>query len=84
MTRKPFLQTCTGSLDWGSLEPRSAHSPSKAPTKILGLSVAERRPEWLYPYIGAGRVIDMQVGERNGYKFDLETARKVGEVQALG
>src|ERR1700722_15980185 len=26
MTRKPFLQTCTGSLDWGSLEPRSAHS----------------------------------------------------------
>ena len=26
MTREPFLQTCTGSLDWGSLELRSAHS----------------------------------------------------------
>src|ERR1700683_2139149 len=50
---------------------------------ILGLSVAERRPEWLYAYIGAGQIIDMQEGERIGYKFVLDTARKAGDVQAL-
>jgi pimeloyl-ACP methyl ester carboxylesterase len=50
---------------------------------ILGLSVAERRPEWLYAYIGAGQIINMQEGERIGYKFVLDTARKAGDVQAL-
>jgi pimeloyl-ACP methyl ester carboxylesterase len=49
---------------------------------ILGLSVAERRPEWLYAYIGAGQIINMQEGERIGYKFVLDTARKAGDVQA--
>ena len=51
---------------------------------ILGLSVAERRPEWLYAYIGAGQIIDMQEGERIGYKFVLDSARKAGDAQALG
>jgi pimeloyl-ACP methyl ester carboxylesterase len=50
---------------------------------ILGLSVAERRPEWLYAYIGAGQIINMVEGERIGYKFVLDTARKTGDVQAL-
>ena len=50
---------------------------------ILGLSVAERRPEWLYAYIGAGQIINMREGERIGYKFVLDTARKTGDVQAL-
>jgi pimeloyl-ACP methyl ester carboxylesterase len=50
---------------------------------ILGLSVAERRPKWLYAYIGAGQIINMQEGERIGYTFVLDTARKTGDVQAL-
>jgi pimeloyl-ACP methyl ester carboxylesterase len=50
---------------------------------VLGLSVAERRPQWIYAYIGAGQIINMQEGERIGYKFALDTARKAGDVQAL-
>ena len=50
---------------------------------ILGLSVAERRPEWLYAYIGAGQIINMREGERIGYQFVLDTARKTGDAQAL-
>ena len=50
---------------------------------VLGLSVAERRPEWLYAYIGAGQFIDAREGERIGYNFVVESARKAGDAQAL-
>jgi pimeloyl-ACP methyl ester carboxylesterase len=49
----------------------------------LGLAVAERHPEWLYAYIGAGQIINMQEGERAGYQFALGAARAAGDTQAV-
>jgi pimeloyl-ACP methyl ester carboxylesterase len=50
---------------------------------ILGLKLAERRPDWLYAYIGVGQVINMREGERIGYEWVLNTARKAGDGQAV-
>ncbi len=50
---------------------------------IVGLSLAERRPEWLYAYIGAGQIIDMREGERVSYRFVLDAAKKAGDAQAV-
>jgi len=50
---------------------------------VLGMELALRRPQWLYAYIGAGQIIDMREGERVGYEWARETARKAGEAVAL-
>src|SRR5438552_1261540 len=50
---------------------------------ILGLSLAERRPDWLYAYIGVGQIINMREGETAGYAWVLEEARKAGNAQAI-
>jgi pimeloyl-ACP methyl ester carboxylesterase len=50
---------------------------------VLGLSLAERHPDWLYAYIGVGQIIDMRAGERIGYEATLEAARKAGDAQAI-
>ncbi len=50
---------------------------------LLGLKLAERRPEWLYAYVGAGQIINTSAGERIGYAFDLEQARKAGDGAAI-
>jgi len=50
---------------------------------ILGLKLAERRPEWLYAYIGVGQIINMREGERIDYDWALNTARKTGDGQAV-
>ena len=50
---------------------------------ILGLRLAERRPDWLHAYIGVGQIIDMQEGERVGYDHTLALARKAGDAQAV-
>jgi pimeloyl-ACP methyl ester carboxylesterase len=50
---------------------------------IIGLKLAARRPEWLYAYIGVGQIIDMRAGEKIGYDFVLDTARKAGDAQAV-
>jgi pimeloyl-ACP methyl ester carboxylesterase len=50
---------------------------------ILGLKLAERRPDWLYAYIGVGQIINMREGERIGYDWVLNTARKAGDGQAV-
>ena len=50
---------------------------------ILGLSLAERRPEWLYAYIGAGQIINMREGEAAGYQWVLDAARKDGNADAV-
>jgi pimeloyl-ACP methyl ester carboxylesterase len=50
---------------------------------IVGLSLAERRPEWLYAYIGAGQIIDMRAGETISYRVTLDAARKAGDAQAV-
>lgn len=50
---------------------------------ILGLSLAERRPDWLYAYIGVGQIIDMRAGEKVGYDWVLGTARQAGDAAAV-
>ncbi len=50
---------------------------------IVGLALAERRPDWLYAYIGVGQIINMREGERIGYDWVLKAAREVGDTQAV-
>jgi len=50
---------------------------------ILGLELAERRPDWLYAYIGVGQIIDMRAGEQIGYDWVLNAARQAGDAQAV-
>ena len=49
----------------------------------LGLEVAQRHPEWLHAYIGAGQATDGPEGERRGLRFALDAARRDGNVQAV-
>ena len=50
---------------------------------ILGLSLAERRPDWLYAYIGVGQIINMRAGEQVGYDWVLTQARAAGDGTAV-
>lgn len=50
---------------------------------VLGLELAARRPDWLYAYIGAGQIINMAEGERVGYAWVLDQARKAGDATAV-
>src|SRR6266566_5920397 len=50
---------------------------------ILGLNLAERRPDWLYAYIGVGQIINVREGERIDYDWVLNAARKAGDDQAM-
>jgi pimeloyl-ACP methyl ester carboxylesterase len=49
----------------------------------LGLRLAQRKPQWLYAYIGAGQMIDFQAQERAGYAWVLAQAKADGNAQAL-
>jgi proline iminopeptidase len=49
----------------------------------LGLRLAQRRPQWLHAYIGVGQVADVLEGERRGWRFAVEAARRDGNVQAV-
>jgi pimeloyl-ACP methyl ester carboxylesterase len=42
---------------------------------VLGVRVAQHRPEWLYAYIGVGQVVNMRKNEAVGYELTLEQAR---------
>ena len=50
---------------------------------IVGLSVAVKRPDLLYAYIGMGQVIDFRQNERLGFAYTLERAHADNNVQAL-
>ena len=50
---------------------------------IVGLSVAAKRPDLLYAYIGVGQVIDFRQNERVGFDWTLDRARKDGNTQAV-
>ncbi len=41
---------------------------------IVGLSVAMKRPDLLYAYIGMGQIVDFRENERVGYEWTLERA----------
>jgi pimeloyl-ACP methyl ester carboxylesterase len=50
---------------------------------ILGLTLAQKRPDWLYAYIGVGQIIDMRAGERAGYEWVLSQARAAANATAV-
>ena len=50
---------------------------------IVGLSVALRRPDLLYAYVGMGQAIGFLEGERVGMNWTLAEARKRGDTEAV-
>jgi proline iminopeptidase len=50
---------------------------------FLGLQLAERRPEWLYAYIGVGQLIDGPENERRGWRFAMDAARRASNPEAI-
>jgi pimeloyl-ACP methyl ester carboxylesterase len=50
---------------------------------IVGLSVAEKRPDLLYAYIGMGQVIDFRKNEQVGFDWTLQQARADHNAQAI-
>jgi pimeloyl-ACP methyl ester carboxylesterase len=50
----------------------------------VGLTLAQRRPEWLHAYIGVGQIADGPEGERRGWAFAMDAARKAGNAKAVG
>ncbi len=49
----------------------------------LGLSVAQRHPEWLHAYIGMGQATDVLESERRGWRFAMDRARAAGNEEAI-
>ncbi len=49
----------------------------------VGLSVAAKRPDLLYAYIGMGQLIDWRENERVGFAWTLDHARNVGNGEAV-
>jgi pimeloyl-ACP methyl ester carboxylesterase len=50
---------------------------------IVGLSVAAKRPDLLYAYIGMGQVIDFRENEQVGFDWTLDRARKDKNADAV-
>ena len=42
----------------------------------LGLTIAQRHPEWLHAYIGMGQMTNMPESERRGWRFAMDRARE--------
>jgi pimeloyl-ACP methyl ester carboxylesterase len=49
----------------------------------VGLELARRHPDWLYAYIGVGQMTDMPEGERRGWTFAMNAARRTGNSEAI-
>ena len=50
---------------------------------ILGLSLAQRHPEWLHAYVGVGQGIDAYESERRGWRWAMEQAVEAGNDEAI-
>ncbi|QSQ26804.1 alpha/beta fold hydrolase [Pyxidicoccus parkwayensis] len=50
---------------------------------ILGLTLAQKHPEWLHAYIGVGQAIDASESERRGWAWTMEQARAAKNEQAI-
>ena len=50
---------------------------------VLGLRLAQEKPEWLYAYVGVGQIINMREGETVGYQFTLDAAKADHNAAAL-
>ncbi|HTT03118.1 MAG TPA: alpha/beta hydrolase [Steroidobacteraceae bacterium] len=49
----------------------------------VGLELARRHPEWLHAYIGVGQMANMPEGERRGWAFAIDAARKSRNEEAI-
>lgn len=49
----------------------------------VGLTIAQRDPQWLYAYIGVGQMIDAERSEAEGFAFALAEARAHHNEQAV-
>lgn len=50
---------------------------------VVGLSVAAKRPDLLYAYVGVGQLIDFRENERVGLAWTLDQARRDGNAAAV-
>jgi pimeloyl-ACP methyl ester carboxylesterase len=50
---------------------------------VVGATIANRHPEWLHAYIGAGQIADMRESEAVGYQWALSQARAEGNQKAI-
>ncbi|NOK05903.1 alpha/beta fold hydrolase [Myxococcus xanthus] len=50
---------------------------------LLGLTLAEKHPEWLHAYIGAAQGIDARESERRGWAWTMEQARAAKNAEAI-
>ena len=50
---------------------------------IIGLTLAQRHPDWFSAYVGIGQFIDFAESERRGYAATLADARRAGDTQAV-
>lgn len=50
---------------------------------ILGLTLAQRHPEWLHAYIGVGQAIDARESERRGWAWTMEQARAAKNEESI-
>ena len=50
---------------------------------LLGVKLAQRRPEWLHAYVGMGQFVDFQLSEAEGYAATLAAAKADGNSKAV-
>ncbi|WP_165829166.1 alpha/beta fold hydrolase [Novacetimonas pomaceti] len=50
---------------------------------VIGLSLAQRHPDWLYAYVGEGQLLNGDDNERVGYANTLKAARQAGNAEAV-
>lgn len=50
---------------------------------FIGLTLAQRRPQWFHAYVGVGQITDVRESERRGWQFALGKAREAGNQQAV-
>ncbi|WP_029911835.1 alpha/beta fold hydrolase [Caulobacter sp. UNC358MFTsu5.1] len=50
---------------------------------IVGVKLAQRRPDWFYAYVGTGQFVAFQPNESRGYEATLAAARRDGNAQAV-
>lgn len=50
---------------------------------VLGVTMAQRHPEWLYAYVGVGQLINAERNEREGFDFALSQAKAEKNSEAV-
>lgn len=50
---------------------------------LVGLTIAQRHPDWLHAYIGMAQLIDGRESERRGWRFAMDHARRAENAQAM-